>query len=654
MLIEQLLAAQSDDAVMVEDAFATSLYTGTGSSQTITTDINLTAAAVAGSPLMQGGLVWIKGRSATYGHRLFDTQRGSGAWLESSAATAQSTDAISLTAFSASGFTVGTANQLNSSNTTYAAWTFRRAKKFFDVVTYTGDGVNGRTIPHGLGVAPGLVIVKRTDSGGNWATWHRGTGTTNYIQMILNGTQTGSVGGYSNEFTASSFFPALMYDTGGITSNVSGAQYVAYVFAHDPDPTGIIQCGTFTTDASGNATIPLGWEPQWAVFKHASTTGNWTIFDEARGWVTDGASSAFLCPNLTSVEAGTTTYRKASTGMTFSGGGATNTTFIYMAIRRGPMRVPTDPTKVFQVQAATTPQAGFPTAGADMVLGRGNRSTTANTIVADSLRGYGAIASPILKTNLTDAEASPTTQPYVFRSETLAAIPTVYLYLTSASSPLVGYAFKRAPGFFDQVCYTSDGAVQQVIPHNLGVRPELVITKRRSAVGNWAVAVRLGTNDWRTSGAAGGFALNTTSATLSASTALDLYFNATSFQAGFVGVGFESTSTLNATYVSYLFASCPGVSKIGTYTGTAADQTIACGFAPRFVMIKAINGVSDWFIFDTARGIVAAGDPYIRTNTTQAEVTGSDWIDPVTGGFSLPAASALNSTAVTAIYFAIA
>lgn len=91
------------------------------------------------------------------------------------------------------------------------------------------------------------------------------------------------------------------------------------------------------------------------------------------------------------------------------------------------------------------------------------------------------------------------------------------------------------------------------------------------------------------------------------------------------------------TYVAYLFASCPGVSKVGTFTGTGATQVINCGFAAgaRFVLIKRTDSTGDWYVWDTARGIVAANDPYLLLNSTAAEVTNTDWVDTAAIGFEL-------------------
>jgi hypothetical protein len=112
------------------------------------------------------------------------------------------------------------------------------------------------------------------------------------------------------------------------------------------------------------------------------------------------------------------------------------------------------------------------------------------------------------------------------------------------------------------------------------------------------------------------------------------------------------------TYVSYLFATCAGVSKVGNYTGTGTTKQIDCGFAAgaRFVLIKRTDSTGDWYVWDTARGIVSGNDPYLLLNSTAAEVTSTDYIDAYSAGFELSstAPAALNASGGTYIFLAIA
>jgi hypothetical protein len=117
-------------------------------------------------------------------------------------------------------------------------------------------------------------------------------------------------------------------------------------------------------------------------------------------------------------------------------------------------------------------------------------------------------------------------------------------------------------------------------------------------------------------------------------------------------------NTSGWTYVAYLFATLAGVSKVGTYTGNGTSQTIACGFSAgaRFILIKRTNAVGDWYVWDTVRGIITADDPHLSLNTTVAEVTTDDSIDPDSSGFIVNqlAATNINVSAATYIFLAIA
>jgi hypothetical protein len=152
----------------IEDVFSTYLYTGNGTTQTITNGIDLST---------KGGLVWQKDRvSAGQSHILCDTARGVNSFLRSDLTSAAGnnggTDAVY--AFNSNGFSTGTVNgtSINLSGDATVSWTFRKQPKFFDIVTYTGNGIDDTQIAHSLGSKPGCVMIKRTDTTGAWAVSH--------------------------------------------------------------------------------------------------------------------------------------------------------------------------------------------------------------------------------------------------------------------------------------------------------------------------------------------------------------------------------------------------------------------------------------------------------------------------------------------------
>jgi len=197
------------------------------------------------------------------------------------------------------------------------------------------------------------------------------------------------------------------------------------------------------------------------------------------------------------------------------------------------------------------------------------------------------------------------------------------------------------------VCYTGNGPGTQVINHNLGVIPELLINKSRSTRG-WTVFQGNGIASTMT----GFLRLNETTAKQGDSFSV----SSSTFTAdSTIGFGMN-TSAEN--YVTYLFATLPGISKVGSYTGNGTNQTINCGFTSgaRFVLIKRTDSTGDWYVWDTARGIVSANDPHLSLNTNAAEVTTDDSVDPVSSGFIVNqvAATNVNVSSATYIYLAIA
>ena len=149
---------------------------------------------------------------------------------------------------------------------------------------------------------------------------------------------------------------------GGV--NQTGQKYVAYVFAHDPEPGSIIKCDFYTGNAVQHK-ITLGWEPQYVMVKDTSSTGNWWIYDAQRGGMqlqdkgvmakSAGSNGKLLYANMTALQDNAYDITTDTTGFWLPGPTALNETgrnYVYMAIRKGPMRTPTDPKKVFAVSRA--------------------------------------------------------------------------------------------------------------------------------------------------------------------------------------------------------------------------------------------------------------------------------------------------------------
>lgn len=610
MLANKLMGG-SADKLYVDDVFSTFLYTGNGSAQTINNGIDLAG---------EGGMVWRKNRSGSASfpmHQLSDTVRGVQSYLISEL-TQQATNNLSgyeITSFDNNGFTLGLDNGLNQAGVTYASWTFRKAPKFFDVVTYTGNGVAGRQIPHGLGIAPGMITTKSTSTTGDWNTYHRSA--TGDLELNLDIPQTAS----KSLVTAAS---DSTFTVSGV-ANTNGVQYVAYLFAHDPSEDGLIQCGVTTA----NTPVDLGWEPQYLLFKNAANAyESWIIYDSMRG-LRVGGYNPLLYANASNAE---NTYRIVSpsaTGFTVDGA------LFYLAIRR-PNKPPTSGTEVYKGIAQLgggVVSTGFPVDATINIFRSGNSVYT-----VDRLRG----ARRYLQTNSVNAEGDLPNDTQLF--DQMGGFKDANFFGANMSY----HAFRRAPKFFDIVCYTGTG-VARTVPHGLGVAPELMIVKKRSSAtnGNWIcyTAPRGNSEAMYLDLPNQSFAAAVWDNTTPTATVFSLSNN-------------DFVNGSGATYVAYLFATLPGISKVGSYTGNGTSQAIPCGFTTgaRFVLIKRTDSTGDWMIADTARGIVAAADPRLSLNTTAAEVTGEDWLDPDPTGFIVNqvAGSNANVSGASYIFLAIA
>jgi hypothetical protein len=622
----------SEDRLYVEDVFSTYLFAANNSTQTITNNIDLAG---------RGGMVWLKSRTNATAGPIYDTARGTGKLIYPSTTLAEENlGAGGVYSFNSNGFSIGSDDNANYGSGNSASWTFRKASKFFDVVTYTGNGTVVRQINHSLGVTPGFIVVKRTDSTGNWMCIHRNNPMG---ELVLNSSAANTGNTDNIEVWTSTYI--------GVSNaaNTNGATYVAYLFAHDTTSDGIIQCGSFTTDSGGNFSVSLGWEPQWVMAKRTDATQNWFTADTMRGFSQTQFNT--INPNLSAAEAANASNYIApnatgfgSIGNQFLSGSAT---YIYIAIRRGPMRTPTSGTSVFSPQypisgsIPVTITTGFPV---DLGLVR-------NTTVADSmyfydrLRGSSTSSIKYLKSDSTAAEATGSGFGFGLDNNT----GTVSTWYGGAAYPTINYNFRRAPSFFDEVCYTGTGSARTV-NHNLGVAPELIIIKSRSNATEWIVGTQFGDTNFKY------LNLNTTASSASG----ENYPFDFSSKPTATSFGLTSESRVNGsgrTFVSYLFASCPGVSKVGNYTGNGSSQTINCGFAAgaRFVMIKRTDSTGNWLVADSARGIVAGNDPLLYLNSTAVEVTSLDWIDADSSGFVVNQDSTANANVngATYIYLAI-
>ena len=324
-----------------DDYFDVTLYSG-----------NATARSITNSGSMQPDFVWIKSRTDATNHTLFDSVRGTTKVLVSNLTNAESTDATSLTAFNSNGFSIGTSSNVNFGTNTYVAWQWRAAGSTvtntagtitstvsanttagFSIVTYTGTGANA-TVGHGLGVAPGMVILKDRGSVNSWYVWHSSlTGSQCLLLNLTNAVASSST--FWNSTIPSSTVFSLGTDSG---PNRSTGTYVAYCFAA---VAGYSAFGSYNGNGSTDGPfVYLGFRPAFVLWKRSNGAESWWINDTDRlGYNGDNRA---LFPNASSTENTANNIDILSNGFKIRGSGgevnASGGTYIYACFAESPFQ----------------------------------------------------------------------------------------------------------------------------------------------------------------------------------------------------------------------------------------------------------------------------------------------------------------------------
>jgi hypothetical protein len=324
-----------------DDYFNTLLYTGNGSTQSIT------------GVGFQPDWVWIKNRTSAEASGVFDAVRGVTKMLSTQNTDAETTDANSLTAFGGDGFSVGSSLRLNQSTNNIVSWNWlangagvsntagsisstvsANTTSGFSIVSYTGTGANA-TVGHGLGVAPDMIITKvRANSGNNWAVFHKSLGAGNIIWLNLTNAVSADTSFWNNTTPTSSVFSI---GTQGDT-NRSANTIIAYCFA---EKKGFSKFGSYTGNGNADGTfVYTGFKPAFVLVDNKNQADDWYMFDNKRS--SFNQVQANLKPNANAAEASSTSYAFdfLSNGFKLrSSTGAVNNntdTLIYMAFAENP------------------------------------------------------------------------------------------------------------------------------------------------------------------------------------------------------------------------------------------------------------------------------------------------------------------------------
>ena len=322
------------------DYFNTVLYTGNGSTQSITgvgfqTDFN-----------------WIKNRATTNNHSLIDVVRGIPQTLRCDVTSPETTDTGTITSFDSDGFSMsGTNGKVNTNGDTYASWNWKAngagssntdgsisstvsvsATSGFSIVSYTGTGSAG-TVGHGLGSTPKMIIFKDRSNDNGWHTYHSSfANATDLLLLDTSGSLYTSNNYINNTRPTSSVFS--LGNTGG--TNGSSANYIAYCFN---DVQGYSKIGSYKGNGNADGTfVYTGFKPAWVIQKPTNVTQNWQIHDTKR----DGYNpkNDNLSSNSTSAESDNKFIDIVSNGFKLRRSDVLNVSgdnYIYMAFAEAPL-----------------------------------------------------------------------------------------------------------------------------------------------------------------------------------------------------------------------------------------------------------------------------------------------------------------------------
>ena len=267
------------------DYFNTKLYTGNGSTQSIT------------GVGFQPDFVWYKERASTDYHTLQDVIRGVGKRIFSNVTEAEDTNTSTITSFDSDGFSVGNNSGTNQSGQTYVSWNWKAGGSAssnsngsitssvsanttagFSIVSYTGTGSTA-TIGHGLSSTPQVVLIKCRSDATNWHMYHSSVTTADNQVMYLDLNYALSTLTTSS-FDVSEFSSSVFGLNTNDAVNGSGRTYIAYCFA---EKKGYSKFGSYTGNGSSDGSyIHLGFKPAWVLIKRSSGVESWYLFDNKR------------------------------------------------------------------------------------------------------------------------------------------------------------------------------------------------------------------------------------------------------------------------------------------------------------------------------------------------------------------------------------
>ena len=317
--------------------FNTKLYTGNGSTQSIT------------GVGFQPDFLWIKERSSISSHTAHDAVRGATKYLTPNTTDVEGTGFV--TSFNSDGFTLPVSNLSNQNNETYASWNWKangagsantvgsinstvsvNTTNGFSIVKWTGNSTAGQTVGHGLGVTPKVVIIKRLNGAAQSWICKFPTATDGYLALDT----TDAISASSGWLPVSNSLITLANNWSAYNNN--GNDYIAYCFA---DVQGFSKMGSYTGNGNADGTfVYTGFKPAFVMMKATSVAQSWQMVDNKRD--TFNAVDHRLRPNESGAESTSPEwidfcsngFKLRNNDVAWNGSG---NSYIYMAFAEAPL-----------------------------------------------------------------------------------------------------------------------------------------------------------------------------------------------------------------------------------------------------------------------------------------------------------------------------
>lgn len=230
-------------------------------------------------------IAWFKVRNTTGSWVQSDSVQGIGKYVSSDSQGAATTDTNSVQNFNFNGVYIGNATILNTLNNTYASYFWNKSALCgVDVIQYSGSN-SAQNVPHSLGVAPSMYILKNITSGAsNWTTYHSSVGSGNGLNF--NSTAGSTTYAIIGAPTSSN----IVFSSGNdINVTRSGDSFILYAFA---EIAGFSKFGKYTGNGSTDGPfVYCGFRPRFVLTKRTDSTGSWIIADAARATYNESAAS---------------------------------------------------------------------------------------------------------------------------------------------------------------------------------------------------------------------------------------------------------------------------------------------------------------------------------------------------------------------------